>query len=591
MPILKLAFLGIPHITYDDAEIELDRRKALALLAYLAVIGKRQSRDLLATMLWPNHDNHSARASLRRALAALNETPIKDWISADRDTIALVKNTQLWVDVDVFHALLEDGPATAETLNQAVALYRDHFMSGFSLRDSAMFDDWQSILTQNLQEKLVKTLEKLAQLYISKEDLDSAVQTVKHWLTVDILSETAQQLLIKLYVVSGQRSAALRQYEIYTRQLADELSAAPSPETLQLYEAIKNNQPISLDSAEKRIFGNLPPLPTLVIGREETLAEIKQKLIIRDSTGEDSLLVIQGWPGIGKTTFMSLLVHDQDIHQHFSNGILWTSLGEFPNMLSELTIWAKVLGLGELGAITLDALSARLRAEIQNKHMLLIIDDVWDIEKVLPFKIAGKNCFTIITTRMNDVAQSLSSRPGTLYKLPILSEANSLALLKTLAPEVVEQHFEEAQTLIQDLEGLPLAIQVAGRLLHAEMSMGWGISDLLAELREGTKLLSAQAPADRIEIANTTPPTVAVLLQRSTNRLEASVRQMFALLGVFAPRPATFDIEAIKAVWSVKDPKPAIRQLVSRGLLDPIGAGRFQMHALLAMHARSMFGN
>jgi hypothetical protein len=43
----------------------------------------------------------------------------------------------------------------------------------------------------------------------------------------------------------------------------------------------------------------------------------------------------------------------------------------------------------------------------------------------------------------------------------------------------------------------------------------------------------------------------------------------------------------MQAVWEVDDPKPIIRELASRGLVEPIG-GRFQMHALLVAHARSL---
>ena len=80
---------------------------------------------------------------------------------------------------------------------------------------------------------------------------------------------------------------------------------------------------------------------------------------------------------------------------------------------------------------------------------------------------------------------------------------------------------------------------------------------------------------------------MAVLLQKSTERLDEHTRDYFAYLGVFAPKPATFDLEAMRAVWQIDDPKPFARILVDRGLLEAVG-GRFQMHALLVMHAKSL---
>jgi hypothetical protein len=82
--------------------------------------------------------------------------------------------------------------------------------------------------------------------------------------------------------------------------------------------------------------------------------------------------------------------------------------------------------------------------------------------------------------------------------------------------------------------------------------------------------------------------TVATLLKRSTDLLDAETRLRFAYLGLFVPKPATFDLAAMAAAWDVADARPTARMLVNRGLLEPVGGGRFQVHALLVLHARSL---
>ena len=62
---LALFLLGPPQIKLDNTPIEFDRRKAVALLAYLAVTGETHSRDTLATLLWSDYDQQRARAALR----------------------------------------------------------------------------------------------------------------------------------------------------------------------------------------------------------------------------------------------------------------------------------------------------------------------------------------------------------------------------------------------------------------------------------------------------------------------------------------------------------------------------------------------
>jgi hypothetical protein len=77
-------------------------------------------------------------------------------------------------------------------------------------------------------------------------------------------------------------------------------------------------------------------------------------------------------------------------------------------------------------------------------------------------------------------------------------------------------------------------------------------------------------------------------LKRSTDLLDAETRFRFAYLGLFVPKPATFDLAAMAVAWDVNDARPTARTLVSRGLLEPVGGGRFQMHSLLVLHARAL---
>ena len=121
----------------------------------------------------------------------------------------------------------------------------------------------------------------------------------------------------------------------------------------------------------------------------------------------------------------------------------------------------------------------------------------------------------------------------------------------------------------------------------SESRLGWGVDDLLARLRDVAAVIEAKAPADRADVENQTTPTVAALLHQSSEALTAQARDCFALLGAFAPKPASFDLDAMKAVWQIENPKEILRELASRGLVEPVG-GRFQMHALLVAHARSL---
>jgi hypothetical protein len=341
------------------------------------------------------------------------------------------------------------------------------------------------------------------------------------------------------------------------------------------------------EQLRERLFptplGMPPPFPDLIfIGRDQAVRDVKQLL------ARAPVAVVRGWPGVGKTTLVGVLSRDSEISRAFPDGVLWTSLDQKPSLISILAGWGRALGRDDLLRVpTADEAARLLAALLGHKKMLLIVDDIWAIAHGTMFlQVRAGQCAMLVTTRLPTVAEALAQTEQAIYYLDVLTENDALKLMRVLAPTVVDQFLEECRLLVNDLERLPLALHVAARLLRTESKHGWGVTELLADIREGATLIKSQAPADRMEEGRI--PTVTALLQKSTNLLDEHTRDCFAYLGAFAPKPATFDLGAMKSVWQVEDPKPIVRELVGRGLLEPAGSGRFQMHALLVAHAKSL---
>jgi DNA-binding SARP family transcriptional activator len=598
---LKLYLFGAPRLERAGHMIAVDRRKALALAAYLALSEERQTREGLAALLWPELDHEHARAALRSTLSSMTTGLHTDWIDADRTGVSLNRNA-VWTDVTEFVRLLVQARAhghaadtlceeCAAALQQALALYKADFLAGFSLDDGVEYDDWQSVQREWLRREYAGALRRLAAHCRATEHLEQAIGYVHQWLAADALNEQAHRMLMKLYLANGQRGEALRQYQQCVYVLEAELATLPEEETTQLYQDIRGTsapRTNGADSTPLALAAVRPPLPSLMLGREEAMQDIVRRL-----GGEDGdrrpLTAVQGWPGVGKSTLAARLAHHPEMARLFPDGVLWASLGETPNLLKELLAWAEALHLRETPrSRRIEDVSAQLAAALHDKCVLFILDDVWKVEHVAPFRVGGPQSAIVLTTRLNDVAASLAPAAQDTFRLPVLDDSAALALLTSLAPEVITAQPQEARALVRDLEGLPLALQVAGRLLHTESRLGWGISELLAELRAGVTLLSARAPGDMLVSGVEASPTIVTLLRRSTDLLDPNNRWRFALLGLFVPKPAMFDLTAMAAAWDVDDPKPTARMLVNRGLLEPVSGGYFQMHALLIAHARSM---
>jgi hypothetical protein len=340
---------------------------------------------------------------------------------------------------------------------------------------------------------------------------------------------------------------------------------------------------VEVDAAGGETGSRLPPSPPLVVGRDTDLEALKERVLRAGSR-----TVVRGWPGVGKTTTVLALVRDPEIEAAFPDGVLWASLGETPDPVAELLAWSAALGSPLTPATLPDAID-RVRDLLRDRRALLIVDDVWTIDAALAFAVAGSECATLYTTRFADLTRELAQEASDVYLLAQLADDEALALFTRLAPTAVAADPDAVRKLVEDLEGLPLALRVAARLLEVESAIGWSIEDLLTELATGTRLLQERAPEDRFDPVTGTLPSVSALLRQSTDRLDEETRDRFAFLGAFAPKPATFDLEAMEAIWLVDDARPTARSLADRGLLEPlIGTGRFQLHAVLALHAKSL---
>jgi DNA-binding SARP family transcriptional activator len=215
MPELKLSLFGPPRVELDGVAVDFQRRKALALLIYLAVSGQPHSRDALATLFWPDQDQSRARAYLRRDLAVFNTNLAGKWLAVDRETLELKGVSDFWMDVAYFCQLLEACqhhdhlPEVVcsdclPLLAEAVALYTDDFLAGFTLRDSPEFDDWQFFQTESLRQELASALEHLVQGYNVQGKYEAVISHARRWLTLDPLYEPAQRQLMQLYDRTGQ---------------------------------------------------------------------------------------------------------------------------------------------------------------------------------------------------------------------------------------------------------------------------------------------------------------------------------------------------------------------------------------------------
>ena len=332
----------------------------------------------------------------------------------------------------------------------------------------------------------------------------------------------------------------------------------------------------------------VPPYPRPFVGRDAVVGDISA-LLSAAGDGSRPVVAVRGLPGSGKSAVATAVA--EGLRSTFPGGVLWGSVGPNPSPLSVLARWGRALGTPDLeGYQDVGAASARMKAVLRERKTLLVLDDIWGVEHARHFEVGGPQSATLATTRSRVTALGITPG-GTVIELEPLTEADAVSLLEQLAPSLDHDDQGRLDELAVKLGRLPLALRVAGRLLEEEAMLGLGVSDLLGELEQGEKLLSAAVPPDLSNLVETTTPTVAALLERSTEALEESERKCFARLGAFEPGPASFDLPAAGTVWSdtgEQITRALIGTLIGRGLVDSDGSGRFSLHPVLSMHARHL---
>ncbi|TRW96964.1 AAA family ATPase [Candidatus Methylobacter oryzae] len=244
---LKLIFLGGFNAYLDGCPVAgFTYNKMRALLGYLAMEREQDhQREVLAELLWPDHNPTIARNNLRRTLADLRrvlETPAgTDLFEAGKHTIRFVPNG--YVDVlDFLEPLSMGGEVDYRREERIIALYRGEFLAGLSLPESQGFESWLQIQRESLHCRAISLLDRLSTGYERIGDYGKALQYALRHTQLAPWDEDGHRRAMRFYALNGQTGLAIQQYDMCCRHLKSELDVLPSEETRHLAERIRNGE-------------------------------------------------------------------------------------------------------------------------------------------------------------------------------------------------------------------------------------------------------------------------------------------------------------------------------------------------------------
>lgn len=240
-----LKCLGPPVLERDGTAVKFTRKKSLALLAYLAVTRRAESRDSLAALLWPDQPPAPSSGYLRTALYDINTVCADRLLEADRQTVRLANRISLDVDVWKFHDLVggrdrERPPTDRTRLAEAVGLFRGAFMSGFNLRDAPPFEDWQRECAEELTRACEEALQDIIRACVGDGATEEALGYARRLVAMDELDEGYHRVLMSLEALAGKPVAVELAWQRCCRILKRELDAQPDEETRKLYDRLRS---------------------------------------------------------------------------------------------------------------------------------------------------------------------------------------------------------------------------------------------------------------------------------------------------------------------------------------------------------------
>jgi DNA-binding SARP family transcriptional activator len=590
--------------------LEVDTRKAVAMLAYLAVSGVSHRRESLAALLWPDYDQIHAMGALRRTLSSLRKALRGEFLEIKRETVGIHPLADWWLDVAEFHRLLNEGqshgharaqvcPRCILDLENALRLYRDHFMAGFTLRDSPEFDDWEFYQAESLRRELADVLERLVQGYAAQGNYDKAIGVARRQVSLDPLHEPAHRQLMQLYAQSGQHNAALRQYQECERILEEELGVPPLDETTRLYQMIKQRR--SDETGESQVISPVAQATPLslasripLVGREAEMHALQQ--VYARVVDDGHFLVVEGETGIGKTRLVEDMLTNlrsrgvvtiagrcysgqanlayapvveglrSAIQENRRPGweqtlpALW--LNEAARLLPEL----RRLGVGPGLEVPLDSLGAQFRFYEGLSQLLLalcgesppgvvFIDDLqWADEATLDFltylarRLSARPILLLVTWSTEEVAAGHPLRR--LYAEAQRSGLASALTLSRLSAEAVAE--------LVGAVALPLSGAESRRLYRESEGLPFILAEYLAALSEDLRL--------KPDMAWTMPERVRHLL---LSRLEKAGDAGWQLLQSAAVIGRSFDFETLREASGRTEEEAVmtLEGLLSRGLI------------------------
>ncbi|KAH0752519.1 hypothetical protein KY285_005667 [Solanum tuberosum] len=384
-------------------------------------------------------------------------------------------------------------------------------------------------------------------------------QSVKLWFTrLERAAENAENVFDKFRHESLKRQVKIRNNPM--RKVSDFFSHTAfknkmSRKINNINEELRGINKVARDLGLQSIM--VPPRKILpiretdsivvasyVVGRDNDVAEIKEKILAIREDIDLCTIPIVGMGGLGKTTVAKRIFNDEQIEKHFEKRV-WLCLPEMSEIKSFLELILEAWTERKLEVQSRDIIVKKLRDELKGKKYLLVLDDLWRVDPTMWDEFVdtlqgintSRGNFILVTTRMELVASTVAAVLGP-HMLEKLTEDHCWSIFKQRAfvdGKIPEEIVRVEKRIVEMCQGLPLAASVLGGLLRSKEKHEW------QAILDGNPLVAGEN--DKGE------KSIKKILKLSYDYLPSpQLKKCFAYFAMF-PKDFEFEKEQLIQLW------------------------------------------
>jgi LuxR family maltose regulon positive regulatory protein len=220
-------------VTVQDWTSPVARDLFFYLLAHPDGVTKEQA----GVIFWPEATPADLKLRFKNSMYRLRHAIGKDVIEFENDYYRFNRNLDFEFDVESFLKELAEAEQEAETrpkmahLRSALRFYRGTYMP-------LVEGTWFLVERERLHQIYIEALLSYTNLQLETMQYEAALTSCQQALNEDPYLEAAHRLAMRAHAALGNNAAVVRQYELCSQKLLNDIGTTPSPQTQALYEAL-----------------------------------------------------------------------------------------------------------------------------------------------------------------------------------------------------------------------------------------------------------------------------------------------------------------------------------------------------------------